>query len=202
MRYTFSRLMVLGLLVGVVSSLPAAEKKMAEGMDMNAMMAQMQKFGTPGAEHQALQPLVGKFTATVRNWMKPGDKPTESTGTSDSAWVLSGRFLRQEFKGQFGGQPFEGLGFTGFDKVRSEYQSIWLDSMGTGIMKVAGTFDAASKTIKQSGTMSCPLTGEKAMPYRSELKIDGPNQHTYTSYSQGPDGKEFKGMEIVYKRVQ
>lgn len=157
---------------------------------------------TPGEQHRALDPLVGKWKAKVSSWMQPGAKPEVSEGTSENAWALNGRHVQQKYNGTWTGQPFEGVGYTGFDLVRGEYQSVWLDSMGTSMMMVAGTYDAATKTIRQSGTMSCAMTGEKAMWYRSELKIHGPNKHTYTSYTKGPDGKEFKGMEIVYIRAK
>ena len=37
---------------------------------------------------------------------------------------------------------------------------------------------------------------------RLEWKIVDNDTNLYTSYSKGPDGKEFKGMEITYKRVK
>ncbi len=100
------------------------------------------------------------------------------------------------------GEQFEGLGFTGFDNIKGEYVSTWLDSMATGIMTVSGHYDAAKKTLSQSGANSCPLTGEKARPGRSEWTVTDSDHTVYTSYMNGPDGKEFKGMAINYTRVQ
>ena len=40
------------------------------------------------------------------------------------------------------------------------------------------------------------------MWYRTEWKIADNDNQTYTMYGKGPDGKEFKNMEIVYKRVK
>jgi hypothetical protein len=51
-----------------------------------AMMAEMQKLGTPGAEHKALSPLVGSFTTVARFWMG-GPKPMESAGSVEAKWV-------------------------------------------------------------------------------------------------------------------
>jgi len=170
--------------------------------DEKTMMMQMQKYGTPGTNHQVLQQAVGKWTHTVRSWMKPGDKPMESQGTSENTMVLGGRFLQQQAHGSMNGQPFEGLGYTGYDNVRGEYQSMWMDSMGTGMMIGTGSYDPASKTIQESGHFSCPMTGEKAMWYRSEWKIIDNDNQVFSMYGKGPDGKEFKGMEIVYKRVK
>jgi hypothetical protein len=182
-----------------------AEEKAAAGAPAGvdpAMMAKAQEYMTPGAEHRWLDGFTGKWTAKVRMWMKPGDQPTTSDGTAENTWALNGHFLKQDFKGTWAGQNFEGTGFTGYDKVRAEYQSLWLDSMGTGMMYTTGTYDAAKKVLNQSGTFGCPMTGEKSMWYRSELKLVNKDKFTYTSYGKDPAGKEFKGMEIVYTRAK
>ena len=98
------------------------------------------------------------------------------------------------------GQPFEGIAVTGYDNLREEYESIWIDNMGTGIMKSTGSYDAKKKTIHLSGNFSCPMTQEKNRWNRSEWKRNNKNKYTYTSYQKGPDGKEFKAMQITYRR--
>ena len=99
----------------------------------------------------------------MKGWMKPGDKAQESTGTAEHMWVLGGRYLKQDFKGTWAGQPFEGTGYTGYDNVRQEYQTMWLDNMATGMMQVSGSFEPGTKTLKQSGHFACPMTNEKAL---------------------------------------
>ena len=101
-----------------------------------------------------------------------------------------------------GGQPFEGLGLTGYDNVKGEYQSIWLDNMMTGMMYGTGSFDAAKKTVKVSGNFSCPMTGDKNRWYRYEWKVIDNDHHSYISYSKSPNGKEFKEMEISFTRAK
>lgn len=175
-------------------------KKMSP--EEQAMMEKAMKLGAPSDAHKALEPFVGKWTNSAKFWMKPGDKAQESTGTNENTWILGGRFLRQDYKGSMNGQPFEGLGITGYDNVRAEYQSIWLDNMMTGIMVANGNYDAAAKSVNTAGEMSCPMTGEKNRWYRSEWKTIDNDKHTYTSYGKGPDGKEFKNMEISFTRAK
>ena len=55
------------------------------------------------------------------------------------------------------------------------------------------------KTIKTSGTVICPMN-DKEMNVRSVIKKISKNEFRYESYMPAPDGKEFKSMEIVYKR--
>jgi hypothetical protein len=54
---------------------------------------------------------------------------------------------------------------------------------------------------KSAGTFSCPVTGEKDMWYRSEWKI-GKDKQVYSMFTKGPDGNEFKSMEITYTRAK
>jgi hypothetical protein len=182
--------------------LRAKEKTMTPDEQKAMMMQQMQKYGTPGPNHQVLQQAEGRWTHTIRSWMKPGEKPEVSAGTSENRIVLEGRYLEQRAHGDWNGKPFEGLGYTGYDNVRGEFQSVWMDNMATGMMMGSGSYNAATKTVQQSGHFSCPITGDKAMWYRSDWKITDADNQTYSMYAKTPDGKEFKSMEIVYKRVK
>ncbi len=190
------------VMVLLVAPTQAAGKKGEMDPEMQAMMAKAKERGTPGADHAVLKPLEGEWTVTIRHWMKPGKKHEKSIGTSSNSWILDGRFLKQKYKGEWAGQPFEGMGFMGYDNVRKEYVSVWMDSMSTGIMQGSGQYDPTTRTIKSSGTFSCPLTGEKNMWYRDELKIVNDNKVIMNMYVKDPEGKEFRSMELVYKRVK
>lgn len=177
---------------------PAAEEKQAADA---AMMEKMKAMTSPNEAHKVLEPMVGKWNFKGKMFSAPGVVAEEMTGTEEAALVYGGRFLKQEIKSTWMGQPFEGLGYVGYDVIRGEYVSVWLDSAATGIMKASGQYDAASQTLKLSGTNSCPMTGEKDRAGRSEVKINDNNNHTYSSYGTGPDGKEYLVMELVYTRA-
>lgn len=193
-----------GLVMSVLLGTPvqAADEKGQISEEMRAQMAKMKEAGTPGAEHEVLKMFEGNWTVTSRSWMKPGDKAEESTGTSSLTWILGGRFLKQEFKGDWAGQPFEGLGFVGYDKMKKEYVSFWMDSMATGVFQATGQYDAATKTVKDSGTFSCPMTDEMNKWFRAEWKSVDKNKHVYSMYMKDEAGKEFRSMELTYKRVK
>jgi hypothetical protein len=175
--------------------------KMEAGKMDPAKMAEMAKLGAPGENHKALNDVVGKWKFTSRWWMSPEAKPEESKGTATSKWVLGGRFVQQEVKGKMGHQSFEGTGYTGYDNIKGEYQAVWMDNMTTGMMFSNGKRDADTKVIAQTGTFACPMTGEKERWFRNELKVANKNEHTFAMYTKTADGKEFKTMEIEYKRV-
>ncbi len=202
MNTRYSAVVGLGILLSIASPASSAEMpKMTP--EQQAVMAQAVKLGTPGENHKVLEPFIGKWTNTVKFWMKPGDKAQESKGTNENAWILGGRFVKQDYHGtMMDNQPFDGVGITGYDNVKGEYQSIWLDTMMTGMMYGTGSYDAAKKTVSIGGTFSCPMTGDKATWYRSEWKVISNDRHQYLSYGKGPDGKEFKNMVIDFTRAK
>ena len=194
-------LMLVLLMSGVVNgfaedaAVPAMDPAKAE------MMAKMQQYGTPGEGHRRLDALVGQWNYTAKWQMKP-DSPAETMqGAEEAKWILDGRFLEQNTQGMNQGMPFTGLGITGYNNLTGEYQSVWLDNMGTGMMVSNGQFDSGTNAITESGTFSCPITGQKNMPFRSVWKIADNDHHTYEMYTKDEGGNEFKSMEITYERV-
>ncbi len=168
---------------------------------MEAAMAAMEQYGTPGEAHKALAPFVGEWTYTAQWWMAPDGPPQAMAGTATNTLLFGGRFLKQEIRGEAEGQPpFEGLGYTGYDNLRKEYRSVWLDNMATGLMTTNGQFDAATSTLSDQGDFSCPLTGETHRKYRSVWKVVDPDHTTYETYMSTPEGQEFKSMAILYTR--
>ena len=132
----------------------AAEKADKPAMDpeQQAAMEAMQRLGSPSESHKALEPLAGTWNYTAE-WRMSPDGPAESmTGTSVNTLIFSGRFLKQEISGTpmaEGQPPFEGIGFIGYDNLRKEYQTVWFDTMMTGMMRGIGKFDAATKTLSE-----------------------------------------------------
>ena len=155
---------------------------------------------TPGENHKVLNPLVGKFKTESKFWMMPDSKPEVSKGTADNRWVYNGRYVAQHYRGQWNGKPFEGQGTWGYDNVLGKYQSTWMDSMSTQIMTSTGSYDATNKAITLSGEVSCPMTGAPKAA-RSVTTILSDYQHRFEMYAPGPDGKEYKTLEIIYTRV-
>lgn len=97
---------------------------------------------------------------------------------------------------------FEGFGMTGYDNVTKQYQTFWADSMSTGSTNGKASYDAGSKTLKDKGQYSCPLTG-KPRDYRSEWIMKDKNTMIYATYGTPPldeKGKEFKMMELTLTR--
>jgi hypothetical protein len=88
----------------------------------------------------------------------------------------------------------------GYNNVTKKFESTWSDSMSTATMLMEGTMNSDTKTITQTGQYDCPIKKEP-QKMRSEFKIIDKNNAIFVMYM--PDmitGKEYKGMEQVYKR--
>lgn len=203
MRYGILTVTVLSLVM-LSSGAMAKEKAKHEhkAMDPQAMMEQYKKAATPGEPHKLLATLVGSWTTHNKDWMEPGKPPMESDGTVEMTMLLDGRFLRQDFHGDMMGQPYHGIGTTGYDNLTKRYETVWLDTMGTGMFHMAGTASADGKTITMKGTH--PEPDGSVMMHRAVWKIIDANNQIFEMYGTHKAGKgkspEMKMMEIVYTR--
>lgn len=167
--------------------------------EMKAMMAKFEELARPGPQHKALDALAGNWKADVKSWMEPGKAPETSTGSESSKWLHGNRHLFSEFQGSMMGQPFTGTGLSGFDNQTKKYYMVWVDSCGTAPMLFWGTADAAGKTFTYTGECNDCMTGQpKKM--KAIMRIISNSEHSFEMLDTGPDGKEFKCMEIRYTR--
>jgi hypothetical protein len=112
--------------------------------------------------------------------------------------ILGGRYLQGTHKGTMMGMPFEGIGTNGYDNSKKIFVSSWVDNMGTGMIYMEGTWDAATNSVTLVGKTTDPLT-KKDIPTREIWKFVDDNHQELEMYFM-ENGKEFKGMEIKYVR--
>jgi hypothetical protein len=162
--------------------------------DMQAMMA----YSTPGDIHKMLAKSAGSWTCTVTMWMQPGQPPMNATASATAEMILGGRYLQAKNTGTMFGQPFEGIGVTGYDNAKKMFVSTWIDNFGTGIMTMTGSWDGASKSINYTGSMVDPVS-KKDIAVREVWKFVDDNNQVMEMYTT-MNGQEFKNMEIKYMR--
>ena len=190
---------IAALAVGVAAAQDKTAEKKAQppAMDEKAMMEMMQKAATPGDAHRKLEPMVGTFDAKVKMWMDPSKPAEESTGVSENTWVLGNRFIETKHSGTFMGQPFSGIGYTGYDNVSKKYVGTWMDTASTGVMTSTGAM--AGNVMTATATMSDPMTG-KTSNATMKTTVTDKDHHTMEMWGPGPDGKNYRMMEITYTR--
>lgn len=168
-----------------------------QGPDPAQMEKMWKEFATPGEPHAHFKELAGMWSVQSTDYMMNPTSPVKATGEAKFETMMDGRFLVQHYKSEMGGQPFEGMGITGYDNAKKKYVGSWMDNMSTSIMQTEGTADPATKTMTEFSEMSSPMG---PMKLKMVTKHDGPNQFTFTMFMMTPDGKESKAMELVYTR--
>lgn len=182
---------------------PADNTKTEEtwvAVDSATEMKAWMDYATPGDVHKMLGKWDGTWTGQSTMWMAMDAPPTTNTSTMTNKMMLGGRYQMSTFKGNFMGMPFEGMSTTAYDNYKKKFISTWVDNMGTGVMKMEGTWDDATKTISYTGSSINPANG-KECTMREIYKIVDDNNHIMEMY--GPDsktGKEYKTMEIKLTR--
>ena len=182
------------------STIPASAS--SASFDPDALEALMSELATPGEEHRWLGQLTGTWKADVQYWVLPGTEPAHSKGTLHTVWSLGERFLQLDYRGSVMGQPFQGFGHIGYDKVRGQFVGYWVDSTGTQMMNVAtGVRSRDQKTLTLRRRALDPLSGlERDM--KETLTIQGPDELQWQLWGYAPDGTYFRMARIVYRRAK
>lgn len=173
---------------------------LAEPPDMEAMAALFEAYATPGPYHQRLANRVGEWAFTGTFVMDPDAPPETSTGTSRIESIWDGRYLIEHLESEWMGQPFFGMAVIGYDNIKKQYVSIWIDSMSTGItLSESVNIHADGTTIEYLGEAPDPIAGTYKTMRTVERVIDD-NTINVKMYDHTPDGREFVTMDITYKR--
>ncbi len=189
---------VVLLFIGSMASVGRSDDNEQPGQQDPAEIAKLfAEYATPGPEHESFKHMVGKWKTEVKSYESP-DGPQTTHGSATFKLLLGGRFVQQNFKGEFGGAKFEGVGITGYDNAQKKYVGVWMDSMGTGIMHTEGEFDPKTKTMTETGKSLSPI-GMMTMKMVGKHADDG--KFLFTIYTLTPEGDQ-KLMEITYTRVQ
>ncbi len=107
----------------------------------------------PGPEHERLAKLAGEYTTVSTFRAQPDAKPMESKGTATIRRILGGRFLKEESRGTFMGQPTEGVRLTGYNSPAGRYEATWVYTHSLAMMTLSGESKDDGKTIEWTGTV-------------------------------------------------
>ena len=190
------RIILLATFLIAISGNLQAQQKMSK----EDMQKVYDAYGMPGDMHKMMAKSAGTWNAEVTMWgMDPSMAPTKSKGTATVKMVLGGRFQHAQHMGTMNGKPFEGFSIMGYDNFKKVFQDTWVDNMGTGIMTMEGTWDAAGKMIHFKGMGFDPVSGKDFM-VRKEVTFINDNTQKMEMYMTMPGAMEMKSMEVVLKR--
>lgn len=153
---------------------------------------------TPGPPHQILGQMAGEWNYEMKLYMEPGKDPLIATGSATGSIIHDRRYLNLVHEGISFGMPYTATQVTGFDRVKDEYISMYIDNMGTGFLISSGKLDTATNTIDMKGTFAEPMTKTDA-PFRSVMKLIDNNHFTMQLYVTF-GGAEHITWETAYTR--
>ena len=156
----------------------------------------------PGPEHALLKPFAGTFRATVKLWMGSGD-PIVHHGTMVSSFQVAGLYLFQDYTGDPAPGPwpaFIGKGFWGYNTTTREFEGFWIDNASTMMQLEKGAVDQSGKVWTMGSRFVHPHFGREVAK-RSVIRLIDNDHNDLTSYMTGPDGSEFRTMEILFERA-
>ncbi len=177
-----------------------AQEATRKAIENDPAMKKWVEYSTPGEPQKRMEALVGQWDGEVTMWMAPGAPEQTSTTKATIKMELGGRYLRATHEGVFMGLPFNGTSVWGYNNLRKEYESTWIDNMGTGIMYSTGQCDSTGKVFTFTGEADDFDTGKKVKE-RSVTTVAGADSWKMEMFRPGPDGKEYKTMEINYHRL-
>jgi hypothetical protein len=170
--------------------------------EQKAQMEAWMKAMTPGKEHQDLAGKTGTWEGTSTMWDSPSTPPQVSQVRAERKMGLGGRVLLDSWSGIMMGMPFEGMGTTGFNNVDGKWWGTWVDNFSTGVMTTTGNCDADQrKGCTFAGTYVDPMSG-KTRQNRQIVSWPSADDERMEMLEKGADGKEWKMMEIVIRRVK
>ncbi len=180
---------------------PPVAPELPPGMtaaDMEAMMIA----ATPGPMQHWLCEDAGTWEGACKMWIAPHTEPDQSKSSYTITPVLGGRFVRTDTKSDMGEWGmFEGQGVTGYDIAKGEFQSQWMDSMGTGMMFGTGSLSSDQKVLTINYSYFCSVQKKECAFKHTFTRNDNGSR---TMRMWGPamgTGEVFQIMETVYTRV-
>jgi hypothetical protein len=155
----------------------------------------------PTEQHELLKKDVGTWDATVKIFPMPGAKAMVSKGVEKNRLLKGGLWLITRFEGEAIGTPFIGMGQFGYDPAEKKYVGTWVDTMTPHMMTTKSDYDEATKTMTGTSETRDPITGEK---YTAKMisRYNDDGTRVMEMHRTGEDGKEWKVMEITYKRSE
>lgn len=162
------------------------------------MEKKYEEAGRVGPHHKHMEPFIGEWNAECKYWMGPGE-PMTSKASSSNRWIMDGRFVQLDYKGEWQGKTFTGMSIMGYDNIQKKYYSTWIDSMSTSLYVQSGACDESGKTFTFEGEAPCPITSGMKK-HKTVYKVISKDKHVFEMYEPGPDGQMAKNMEITYTR--
>ena len=105
-----------------------------------------------------------------------------------------------DFSGEFMGMPFQGRATMGYDPIREEWISTWIDTFSPTLQIMRGSYDEATNSV----TLFYDGVNEmgELQPGKAVITWTSDDTHTYTAYWLDDEGNATRNMHIDYTRAK
>ncbi|HET6202323.1 MAG TPA: DUF1579 domain-containing protein [Planctomycetota bacterium] len=195
-----NRILALAPLVVVpavaLAAVSAQEKKPEEkGAPAEMQMTPPQ----PGPHHARIKDFTGAWDAEVESMMGPPGTPPEKSKATETDMTVGGLWNAMDARGEFGGMPFHGHGFGGYDSQKKMHVGSWIDSFGDYITNSEGDCDGTCKVETTNSDMPNPM-GPGRIKVKQVHEWKDKDTREFSMFMQGPDGAWMQTMKITYHR--
>ena len=97
------------------------------------------------------------------------------------------------------GQPFEGIGYTGYDNYKNMYVFSWIENQSTMMLTASGMTDPSKKVFTFYGQMDEPMLDVSGRTVKYVIKIINEDKHVFEIIDLHA-GDDYKVIEVVYTR--
>ncbi len=159
----------------------------------------------PGEAHAGLAALAGEWTSLSTFRMPDGSGDAEGAdaeqgqpGAVRVESIMDGRFIAIHESGQMMGEPFESMKLFGFNNAAGLYESTWIYTGSTAMMRMRGTTEDGGRIITfQAQYATGPDAGER---FLVTMSVRGSDEFVVTLVALLPDGSAGPALETVYTR--
>ena len=137
--------------------------------------------------------MVGTFDVKVRTWADP-DRSSVGVARRSSvgSWVLGGRYTQIMLAGIVAGQPYNGIGYAGFDNVSKKYVATYMDDGGTGMEWYTGPMRCVGKSSRRD-RHDQRRGHRQATPVEMRLSVAANGDHVTELWTADAAGKTGQG---------
>jgi hypothetical protein len=193
-------LATLSTLLALTGCAAESEAVEPEPIDMATAMAKMVEYATPGEPHAAMAASAGSWNVEGLSYWEPGAEPMPMKATAERTLLLGGRVLQETFKSEFMGAPFEGILLQGYDNMKGEHWSIWMDSMNTWASFSRGNHNESGELVLE-GLMCDAMTPEGRL-MRTVVRVIDADHVNMQMLDVAADGSTSLAMELDYTRAR
>ena len=176
---------------------PAGQPSPEDQAKMEKLMTDL---ATPGEFHKMLAAQEGDWNVAVKAMDHKTHQMVDSTGTASFKMILGGRWQMHTYKGTFDGQPYEGVGVTGYDNLKKQFVNFWFSTHGTMATVATGQASADKTVLTMSGTWDMPEEMGSKMPFRMVTTRKSDKEFTFAIHGSFAGQPEALMMDMTYTR--